>query len=123
LVAALARRRQANLIPVMFGSGRLRFRSQIFDVRIEPLGVGASECEIYRDRGLLIVNSDHPSYDKAERGGWTEGVVLRAVATRLACDHSSTADEAYSLLDEILRFAAGRAARKAARGGEVAEAI
>jgi len=40
---------------------------------------------------------------------------LRAVATRLACDHSSTADEAYSLLDEILRFAAGHAKRRSGR--------
>ena len=113
--------REANLIPVIFGEGRLRFRSQIFEVRIEPLGVAAAECEIYRDRGLLVVNQDHPSYDEAERAGWGEGIVLRAVATRLACDHSSTADEAYALLDEILRFAAGQAKRKGQR--ELAEAV
>jgi hypothetical protein len=107
--------RDPNLIPVIFGEGRLRFRSQIFEIRIEPLGVAAAECEIYRDRGLLVVNQDHPSYDEAERAGWSEGIVLRAVATRLACDHSSTADEAYALLDEILRFAAGHAKRKRQR--------
>jgi hypothetical protein len=113
--------REATLIPVIFGEGRLRFRSQIFEVRIEPLGVAAAECEIYRERGLLIVNQDHPSYDEAERAGWSEGIVLRAVATRLACDHSSTAGEAYVLLDEILRFAAGQAKRKGQR--ELAEAV
>lgn len=115
------RPREANLIPVIFGEGRLRFRSQVFEVRIEPLGVAAPECEIYRDRGLLVVNQDHPSYDEAERAGWSEGIVLRAVGTRLACDHSSTADEAYALLDEVLRFAAGQAKRKGQR--EMGEAV
>jgi hypothetical protein len=112
--------REPNLIPVMFGEGRLRFRDQVFEVRIEPLGVAARECEIYREKGLLIVNQDHPSYDEAERAGWSEGIVLRAVATRLACEHSSTADEAYALLDEILRFAAAQSKRKGQR--EMAEA-
>jgi Histidine kinase-, DNA gyrase B-, and HSP90-like ATPase len=102
----------ATLIPVAFGPGRLRFRSQVFAVEVRPLGPGAAECVIYREAGLLVVNADHPSYEEAERGGWGEAVVLRAVATRLACDHSSTADEAYALLDEILRFATARARRK-----------
>jgi hypothetical protein len=113
---------QTNLIPVMFGPGRLRFRSQIFEVKIEPRGSGAPECLLFREQGLLVVNQDHPSYDEAERGGWSEGVVLRSVATRLACDHSSTADEAYALLDEILRFAAAHAKRKGGPLEEVAVA-
>jgi hypothetical protein len=113
--------REPNLIPVMFGEGRLRFRSQVFEVRIEPRGVDAAECEIYREQGLLIVNMDHPSYEEAERGDWTEGIVLRAVATRLACENSSTADEAYALLDGILRFAATHPKRKGQR--ELAEAV
>jgi hypothetical protein len=96
----------ATLIPVAFGTGRLRFRSQVFAVEVRPLGPGAAECVIYREEGLLVVNADHPSYEEAERGGWSEAVILRAIATRLACDHSSTADEAYALLDEIVRFAA-----------------
>jgi hypothetical protein len=45
--------------------------------------------------------------------GWTEGIVLRAVATRLACEGASAADEVYALLDEILRFAATRGKRNA----------
>jgi hypothetical protein len=110
---------QTNLIPVMFGSGRLRFRSQIFEVKLEPRGPGAPECLLFREQGLLVVNQDHPSYDEAERAGWSEGVVLRSVATRLACDHSSTAEEAYVLLDEILRFAAGHAKRKSGAVDEV----
>jgi hypothetical protein len=105
----------------MFGEGRLRFRTQVFEVRVEPRGVDAAECEIHREQGLLIVNMDHPSYEEAERGGWTEGIVLRAVATRLACENSSTAEEAYALLDEILRFAANHAKRKGQR--ELAEAV
>jgi Histidine kinase-, DNA gyrase B-, and HSP90-like ATPase len=110
--------RDATLIPVAFGAGRLRFRSQVFAVEVRPLGPGAPECVIYRDDSLLAVNSDHPSYEEAERAGWSEAVVLRAVATRLACDHSSTADEAYALLDEVLRFAAGHDRRKRTSVGE-----
>jgi hypothetical protein len=58
------------------------------------------------------VNEDHPSYEEAVRNRWTEAIVLRAVATRFACDESSTAAEAYELLDDILRFAARRAKRR-----------
>ena len=86
----------------------------MFAVEVRPLGPGAPECVVYRDESLLAVNADHPSYEEAERAGWSEAVVLRAVATRLACDHSSTADEAYGLLDEVLRFAAAFARRRAA---------
>ncbi|MHB8892843.1 MAG: ATP-binding protein [Candidatus Limnocylindrales bacterium] len=113
--------KDSTLIPVDFGQGRLRFRSQVFAVEVRPLGPGAPECVIYLEEGLLVVNADHPSYEEAERAGWSEAVVMRAVATRLACDHSSTADEAYALLDEILRFAAGRERRKAS--ADLAEAV
>jgi len=41
--------------------------------------------------------------------------VLRSVATRIARDHSSTADDAYALLYGILRFAAGHSKRSCAR--------
>lgn len=115
---------EATLLPVSFGPGRLRFRSQVFAVEVRPLGPGAPECVTYRETSLLAVNSDHPSYEEAERAGWSEGVVLRAVATRLACDHSSTADEAYALLDEVLRFAAGHERRKrSSRGEDLAPAV
>lgn len=97
---------EAKLIPVVFNAGRLRFRSQVFAVEVGHLGPDAPECEIRRQEGLLLVNQDHPTYEEAQRGGWVDGIVLRAVATRLACDQSSTADEAYELLDEIMRFAA-----------------
>lgn len=112
---------EPTVIPVFFGAGRLRFRSAVFEVLINPLGVDAAECELYLDRGQLVVNSDHPTYEEAERGGWTEAVVLRAVVTRLACHEASTADEAYGLIDQILRFAAAFSKRKST--GDLAEAV
>lgn len=101
-------------IPVVFGSGRLRFKNQVFEVRIEPIGEAAPECEIRRDQGVVVVNELHPSYEEALRNRWTEVVVLRAVATRFACDEAGSAAEAYELLDDILKFAATRAKRKRA---------
>ena len=97
---------------------------EVFAVEVRPLGPGAAECVVYRDESLLAVNADHPSYEEAERAGWSEAILLRAVATRLACDHSSTADEAYALLDEVLRFAAGFARRRVgAAPGDLARAM
>jgi hypothetical protein len=104
--------RDVEMIPVMYGAGRLRFRGQSFQVRVEPRGEGAPECVIVREESLVIVNEQHPSYEDAERNGWTEGVVFRAVATRFACEESHTAQEAYELLDKMTRFAAQHAKRK-----------
>lgn len=103
--------RAAETIPVVIGSGRLRLKNQTFDVRLEPLGEASPECEIRREQSLVIVNSSHPSYEEAVRNKWTDAVVLRAVATKFACEEAATAAEAYELLDDILRFAANRARR------------
>ena len=101
-------------ISVVLGTGRLRVKGQVFDVRVEPLGEDAPECEIRRDESAVIVNASHPSYEEALRNRWTDVVVLRAVAARFACDETATSVEAYDLLDEILKFAARRAKRKRA---------
>lgn len=108
--------RQVEAIPVLYGSGPLRFRGQTYHVQILPRGEAAPECEIVRDESLIIVNEEHPSYAEAERNRWTEGVVFRAVATRFACEESTTAEEAYELLDKMTRFAAQHNARR--RGKE-----
>lgn len=100
--------------PVVLGSGRLRIKNQTFDVKVEPLGEGATECEIRRDQGVVIVNESHPSYEEALRNRWTEVVVLRAVAARFAADVATTAAESYEVLDDILRFAANRSKRRRA---------
>lgn len=110
---------EVTTIPVMFGTGRLRFRGQSFQVMVLPRGTEAPECEIDREQSLVIVNEQHPSYEEAERNRWTEAVVFRAVATRFACDESSTAEEAYELLDSMTRFAAKHARRK--RGGALVD--
>jgi hypothetical protein len=106
-------------IPVVYGSGRLRFRGQSFEITVLPRGTDSPECEIVRDQSLVIVNEQHPSYEEAERNKWTEAIVFRAVATKFACDESRTADEAYQLLDKMTRFAAQRAKRK--RGGRAVD--
>ena len=95
-----------------YGTGRLRFRGQSFEVRVEGRGEAAPECVILREESLVIVNDEHPSFEEAERSAWTEGLVFRAVATRFACEESHTAEEAYDLLDKMTRFAARRAKRK-----------
>jgi hypothetical protein len=107
--------RDPTLVAVSFGPGRIRFRSRILGVEVAHLGPDSPECEIRRTESLLLVNEDHPAYEEAERGGWVDGIVLRSVATRLACDHASTADEAYALLDEIVRFAAAHESRRQRR--------
>ncbi len=99
---------------VVLGSGRLRLKNQVFDVRVEPLGEAAPECEIRKEQALVIVNESHPTYEEALKNRWTEVVVLRAVAARFACDVSATAAEAYEILDDILRFAAVRAKQRRA---------
>jgi hypothetical protein len=106
-------------VNVVLGTGRLRIKSQVFDVRVEPLGEDAPECEFRRDQGAVIVNSSHPSYEEALRNRWTDVVVLRAVAARFACDESATSAEAYELLDDILKFAARRSKRR--RAGTIDE--
>lgn len=106
--------RNIEVIPVVLGTGRLRLKNQTFDVRVEPLGEAAPECEIRRDQAVVIVNESHPTYEEAMRNKWTDVVVLRAVATRFACDEAATAAEAYEIVDDIVRFAAVRAKRRRA---------
>lgn len=112
---------KVETIPVVYGPGRLRFRGQSFQVRVEPRGEASPECEIVREESLVIVNEDHPAYDEAERNRWTEGIVFRAVATKFACEESNTAEEAYELLDKMTRFAAQHARRK--RGGAMLDDV
>src|SRR5439155_3674003 len=106
--------RQLEPIQVVTGTGKLRLKNQVFDVKVWPLGEAAPECEIRRDEALVIVNESHPTYEEALRNRWTDVVVLRAVATRFACDTTATSAEAYETLDDILRFAANRAKRRRA---------
>ena len=108
--------RQVEAFPIVYGSGRLRFRGQTFHVEVLPRGEAAPECEIVRSESLVIVNEDHPSYAEGERSRWTEAIVFRAVATKFACEESTTAEEAYELLDRMTRFAAQHNARMRAKG-------
>jgi len=109
---ALDRPHVTEAIPVVFGSGRLRFKNQTFFVTIEPRGPDSPECEILKDVSRVVVNEQHPSYEEAVRNHWTEGVVIRAVATRFACDDQRSAGEAYMMLDDMLRFAVNYSKRR-----------
>jgi hypothetical protein len=115
--------RQVEAFPVLYGNGRLRFRGQTFYVQVLPRGEAAPECEIARYESLIIVNEEHPSYAEAERNRWTEGIVFRAVATRFACEESTTAEEAYELLDKMTRFAAQHDIRRRGKGASADDAL
>jgi hypothetical protein len=105
---------QLTPIQVLTGTGKLRLKNQVFEVKVWPLGEAAPECEIRRDEAVIVVNESHPTYEEALRNRWTDVVVLRAVAARFACDTSATAAEAYEVIDDILRFAAERAKKRRA---------
>jgi hypothetical protein len=95
-------------IKAILGSGRLRFRNQIYEIKPHPLGQDFPECDIRPEQSLILVNLDHPAYEQGVEEECVEITVFRAIAARFALDESESPDEMYDKLDEMIRFHAGR---------------
>ena len=89
-------------------SGRLRFGNVPYVIKQQNLGEEFEECEVRREQHLILVNTDHPSYEMAVREKCVEIVVFRAVAGKLAAEESRSAAEMCERLDEMVRFHASR---------------
>ncbi len=91
-------------LKAIFGSGRLRFRNQMYEIKPHPLGVDWPECDIRPHESLILVNLDHPAYEQGIREDCIEIVVFRAIAARFAQDESESPEEMYGNLDDMIRF-------------------
>jgi hypothetical protein len=108
-------------IKAIFGSGRLRFRNQTYEIKLHPLGADWPECDIRPQESLILINFDHPAYDQGIREDCTEIVVFRAIAARFARDESDSPEEMYDQLDEMIRFHAERMKKRRAKGGKTSQ--
>jgi len=95
-------------IKAILGSGRLRFRNQIYEIKLHPLGQDFPECNIKPEQSLILINLDHPAYEQGVDEDCVEITVFRAIAARLAQDESESAGEMYDKLDAMIRFQARR---------------
>lgn len=95
-------------LKAILGSGRLRFRNQMYEIKPHALGVEWSECDIRPYESCIYINLDHPAYDQGIQENCTEIVVFRAIAARFARDESDSTEEMYENLDEMIRFQAER---------------
>ena len=95
-------------IKAIVGSGRLRFRNQICEIKLHPLGQDFRECDIRPEQSLILVNLDHPAYEQDVEENCVEITVFRAIAARFAQDESESPEEMYDKLDVMIRFHATR---------------
>jgi hypothetical protein len=103
-------------IKAIFGSGRLRFRNQMYDIKIHPLGADWPECDIRQQESLILVNLDHPAYEQGINEDCIEIVVFRAIAACFARNDSESSEEMYEKLDEMIRFQAERMKKRRPKG-------
>jgi hypothetical protein len=91
-------------IKAILGSGRLRFRNQIYEIKLHPLGQDFPECNIRPEQSLILINLDHPAYEQGVEEDCVEITAFRAIAARFAQDESESSEEMYGKLDEMIRF-------------------
>jgi hypothetical protein len=99
-------------VKALLGPGKIKFKNQSYDIKIDALGVDYFECDIRTNESLIIINMDHPTYEQGIREKCIEIVAFRAIAARFALIDSKFPEELYKELDQMIRFQATRMRRR-----------
>lgn len=99
-------------IKALLGPGKIRFKNQSYDIKIDALGVDYFECDIRPKESLIIINIDHPTYEQGIKEKCIEIVAFRAIAAGFALIDSKSPEELYKDLDQMIRFQAIRMKRR-----------
>ena len=110
-------------IKAILGSGRLRFKNQTYQIKTWPLGEDFPECDIRAEESLVLVNLNHPAYDQGIEENCIEITAFRAIAAAFAREDTSSSDEMYEKLDNMIRFQAKRMKTRRAKQGQALEDI
>lgn len=82
---------------------------------MKPLGVDDFECRIDDEKLIININVSHPAYEQAVEEKSVEITVFRAIGSAFAWKESTTSEEMYQVLDELIRFQAFRLATRRLR--------
>jgi len=90
------------------GIGLIHVGKKTDKIKAKPLGVDDYECRIDDDALLININVSHPAYEQAVEERCVEATVFRAIANAFAWKESTTSEQMYQLIDDLIRFQAFR---------------
>ena len=107
-------RKELDALP---GIGQIHLGSKRYKITMKPLGVDDFECRIDDEKLIININVSHPAYEQAVEEKSVEITVFRAIGSAFAWKESTTSEEMYHTLDELIRFQAFRLATRRLRKG------
>ena len=105
-------RKELDALP---GIGHIHLGSKRYKITMKPLGVDDFECRIDDDKLIININVSHPAYEQAVEEKCVEITVFRAIGSAFAWKESTTSEEMYQVIDELIRFQAFRLATRRLR--------
>lgn len=105
-------RKELDALP---GIGQIHLGSKRYKITMKPLGVDDFECRIDDEKLIININVSHPAYEQAVEEKSVEITVFRAIGSAFAWKESTTSEEMYHTLDELIRFQAFRLATRRLR--------
>ena len=105
-------RKELDALP---GIGHIHLGSKRYKITMKPLGVDDFECRIDDEKLIININVSHPAYEQAVEEKSVEITVFRAIGSTFAWKESTTSEEMYHTLDELIRFQAFRLATRRLR--------
>jgi hypothetical protein len=105
-------RKELDALP---GIGQIHLGSKRYKITMKPLGVDDFECRMDDEKLIININVSHPAYEQAVEEKSVEITVFRAISSAFAWKESTTSEEMYYTLDELIRFQAFRLATRRLR--------
>ncbi len=105
-------RQELDALP---GIGHIHLGPKRYKITMKPLGVDDFECRIDDEKLIININVSHPAYEQAVEEKSVEITVFRAIGSAFAWKESTTSEEMYQVLDELIRFQAFRLATRRLR--------
>jgi hypothetical protein len=105
-------RKELDALP---GIGHIHLGSKRYKITMKPLGVDDFECRIDDEKLIININVSHPAYEQAVEEKSVEITVFRAIGSAFAWKESTTSEEMYHAIDELIRFQAFRLATRRLR--------
>jgi hypothetical protein len=105
-------RKELDALP---GVGQIHLGAKRYKITMKPLGVDDFECRIDDEKLIININVSHPAYEQAVEEKSVEITVFRAIGSAFAWKESTTSEEMYHTLDELIRFQAFRLATRRLR--------
>jgi hypothetical protein len=102
-------RKELDALPEI---GQIHLGAKRYKITMKPLGVDDFECRIDDEALIININVSHPAYEQAVEEKSVEITVFRAIANAFAWKESTTSEQMYQLIDELIRFQAFRLATR-----------